>query len=221
MKLLITGGAGFIGSNFVHKVLNEGLGEVLILDKLTYAGHRITLQKWETHANYYFQEGDICDQNLVKQLLLNFRPNIIVNFAAESHVDRSIDGAGIFIQTNINGTYVLLDEALKYWQGLGSPEDFRFHHISTDEVYGSLGKTGRFSETTPFAPNSPYSASKAAADHLVRAYHHTYGLPTTITNSSNNYGPYQFPEKLIPLALMNALEGQKIPVYGNGQNIRD
>lgn len=221
MKILVTGGAGFIGGNFVHKLLSENVGQVLVLDKLTYAGHRITLAEWESDERYQFFEGDIGDRPLVKRLLTEFRPNAVVNFAAESHVDRSIDGADVFIQTNINGTFVLLDEALKAWQSNGRPTEFRFHHVSTDEVYGTLGATGYFTETTPFAPNSPYAASKAASDHLVRAYHHTYQLPVTITNCSNNYGPYQFPEKLIPLALMNALEGRPIPVYGDGQNVRD
>jgi len=204
-NFLITGGAGFIGGNFVAKVLREELGKVLVLDKLTYAGHQATLRPWEEHPAYRFVQGDIGDRDLVRRL------------------DRSIESAQDFIETNIVGTYVLIDEALSYWQGLSGDEarSFRFHHISTDEVYGSLGATGYFTEHTPYAPNSPYSASKAASDHLVRAYHQTHQLPTAITNCSNNYGLYQFPEKLIPLALMNALEGKPIPVYGDGLNIRD
>ena len=222
-KFFITGGAGFIGGNFVHKVLGAELGPVLVLDRLTYAGHRATLRSWEGHPAFRFVRGDIGDRALVRQLLKDFQPTFLVNFAAESHVDRSIESAEDFIQTNIVGTYALLDEALRYWQSLKgvAARRFRFHHVSTDEVYGSLGTTGYFTEQTPYAPNSPYAASKAASDHLVRAYHQTYQLPTTLTNCSNNYGPYQFPEKLIPLALMNALEGQPIPVYGDGLNIRD
>ena len=222
-RFLITGGAGFIGGNFVAKVLGEELGRVLVLDKLTYAGHRATLRPWEGHPAYRFVQGDIGDRELVRRLLQEFRPTYIVNFAAESHVDRSIESAQDFIETNIVGTYVLMDEALSYWKDLSGDEarEFRFHHVSTDEVYGSLGATGYFTEQTPYAPNSPYAASKAASDHLVRAYHQTHKLPATITNCSNNYGPYQFPEKLIPLALMNALEGKPIPVYGDGLNIRD
>ncbi len=222
-KFFITGGAGFIGGNFVHKVLGAELGQVLVLDRLTYAGHRATLRPWEGHPAFDFVHGDIGDRVLVRRLLKDFQPTYLVNFAAESHVDRSIESAEDFIQTNIVGTYALLDEALRYWQSLTgeAARRFRFHHVSTDEVYGSLGATGYFSEETPYAPNSPYAASKAASDHLVRAYHQTYQLPTTLTNCSNNYGPYQFPEKLIPLALMNALEGQPIPVYGDGLNIRD
>ena len=222
-KFLITGGAGFIGGNFVAKVLGEGVGEVLVLDKLTYAGHRATLRPWEQHPSYRFVRGNIGDRPLVDRIFKEFRPTAVVNFAAESHVDRSIESADDFIATNILGAHVLMDAALTYWQAL--PEDearsFRFHHVSTDEVYGSLGPTGAFTERTPYAPNSPYAASKAAADHLLRAYHRTHQLPATMSNCSNNYGPYQFPEKLVPLALMNALEGSAIPVYGDGQNIRD
>ncbi len=222
-NFLITGGAGFIGGNFVAKVLEEELGQVLVLDKLTYAGHRATLRRWEKHPAYRFVEGDIGDRQLVHQLLEEFRPRYIVNFAAESHVDRSIESADDFLKTNIVGTYVLMDEALTYWKDLPNTDarSFRFHHISTDEVFGSLGTTGYFTEQTAYAPNSPYAASKAASDHLVRAYCRTHQLPATITNCSNNYGPYQFPEKLIPLALMNALEGKTVPVYGDGLNIRD
>ncbi len=222
-RFLVTGGAGFIGGNFVAKVLGEQLGEVLVLDKLTYAGHRATLRPWEGHPAYRFVQGDIGDRDLVRRLLQEFRPTYVVNFAAESHVDRSIESANDFIETNIVGTYVLMDETLTYWQDLSGVEarSFRFHHVSTDEVYGSLGATGYFTEQTPYAPNSPYAASKAASDHLVRACQRTHQLPATITNCSNNYGPYQFPEKLISLALMNALEGKSIPVYGDGLNIRD
>ena len=218
---MITGGAGFIGSNFVRRVLAGEMGSVLVLDKLTYAGHRSNLAEWENDDRFEFVQGDICDRDLVRSLLAEHQPEGIVNFAAESHVDRSIDAADVFILTNINGTLALLDEALKYWRDCNKPPGFRFHHISTDEVYGTLGAAGYFTESTPFAPNSPYAASKAGSDHLVRAYHRTYGLPTLITNCSNNYGPYQFPEKLIPLALMNALEGRPIPVYGDGKNVRD
>ncbi|MFB0516176.1 MAG: dTDP-glucose 4,6-dehydratase [Candidatus Neomarinimicrobiota bacterium] len=222
-RFLITGGAGFIGGNFVARVLGEELGEVMVLDKLTYAGHRATLRPWEEHPAYRFVQGDIGDRQLVRRLLKEFQPAYVVNFAAESHVDRSIESADNFIATNIVGTYVLMDESLNYLQGLSgnAARSFRFHHVSTDEVYGSLGATGAFSERTPYAPNSPYAASKAASDHLVRAYHRTHKLPAIITNCSNNYGPYQFPEKLIPLVLMNALEGKPIPVYGDGMNIRD
>ncbi|UCD37723.1 MAG: dTDP-glucose 4,6-dehydratase [Fidelibacterota bacterium] len=222
-RFLITGGAGFIGGNFVAKVLDENLGKVLVLDKLTYAGHRATLRDWEGREAYQFVEGDIGDRGLVHRLLKEFKPTYVINFAAESHVDRSIESADDFISTNIDGTYVLMDESLSYWQDLSGrrAQSFRFHHVSTDEVYGSLGATGYFSEQTPYAPNSPYAASKASSDHLVRAYHHTHKLPTTITNCSNNYGPYQFPEKLIPLVLLNALEGKPIPVYGDGMNVRD
>ncbi len=223
LKFLVTGGAGFIGGNFVARVLGAEMGPVLVLDKLTYAGHRATLRRWEDNSAYRFVQGDIGDRRLVTQLLAEFRPTFVVNFAAESHVDRSIESADDFITTNILGTHILMDAALEHWRSLPAREAaaFRFHHVSTDEVYGSLGATGAFTERTPYAPSSPYAASKAAADHLVRAYHHTHRLPATITNCSNNYGPYQFPEKLIPLVLMNALEGKPIPVYGDGQNIRD
>ena len=223
MRFLVTGGAGFIGSNFVAKLMSENLGQVLVLDKLTYAGHLATLRRWEGHAGFRFVQGDIGDRLTVRRLLADFTPDAVVNFAAESHVDRSIDSAEEFIATNVAGSYALIDETLTYWQSLDDARSkaFRFQHVSTDEVYGSLGATGEFTETTPYAPNSPYAASKAAADHFVRAYHATHGLPITITNCSNNYGPYQFPEKLIPLALLNALEGKPVPVYGDGLNIRD
>ncbi len=222
-RFLVTGGAGFIGGNFVAKILREEVGEILVLDLLTYAGHKATLSAWENHPNFRFVEGDIGDATLVEKLLKDFRPTYIVNFAAESHVDRSIEAAKDFIMTNIVGTFNLLERAVDYYASLTGDEAqrFKFHHVSTDEVYGSLGATGYFTEETPFAPNSPYAASKASSDHLVRAYHKTHKLPTTITNCSNNYGPYQFPEKLIPVALLKALAGEKIPVYGDGQNVRD
>jgi len=220
---LVTGGAGFIGSNFIRYIVQQADVQVVNLDKLTYAGNLESLADLSEHPRYSFIQGDIADQTLVKGLLHLYRPQAVVNFAAESHVDRSIEGPGDFIQTNIVGTFNLLEAVRSYWneERMNNEDDFRFLHISTDEVYGSLGSTGFFTETTPFAPNSPYSASKASSDHLVRAYYHTYGLPTLTTNCSNNYGPYQFPEKLIPLVLLNALEGKALPVYGDGQNIRD
>jgi dTDP-glucose 4,6-dehydratase len=222
--LLVTGGAGFIGSNFVLSTLAES-GEPLVnLDKLTYAGNLRNLEALRGDARHIFLRGDIRDRALVKQTLERHRPRAIVHFAAESHVDRSILGPAEFIETNIVGTWALLEEARAYWDSVGSGERaaFRFLHVSTDEVYGSLGPADpAFSEATPYAPNSPYAASKAAADHLVRAYHHTYGLPTLTSNCSNNYGPYQFPEKLIPLMIRNALAGDPLPVYGDGQQVRD
>ncbi|MBU2699031.1 dTDP-glucose 4 [Sporomusaceae bacterium BoRhaA] len=222
--ILVTGGAGFIGSNFIH-VLLETCQDVQIinLDKLTYAGNLDSLRDIEHDPRYTFVQGDICDEALVRQLLADDHPDAIVHFAAESHVDRSIDGPSEFIQTNIHGTFNLLESVRHYWGELDTihKKQFRFIHISTDEVYGSLGKTGFFMEETPYAPNSPYSASKASSDLLVRSYFHTYGLPAIITNCSNNYGPYHFPEKLIPLMILNALEGKSLPVYGNGQNVRD
>ncbi len=223
MRVLVTGGAGFIGGNFVRFVLGRTAAEVLNLDLLTYAGNPDTLADLAGDPRYRFAHGDIADPVLVERLLHEFRPDAIVNFAAESHVDRSIDGPAAFIQTNVVGTFNLLDRARAYWRelGTGARADFRFLHVSTDEVYGSLGAEGRFTEATAYAPNSPYSASKAASDHLVRAWHHTYGLPTLTTNCSNNYGPYQFPEKLIPLMILNALEGKPLPIYGDGGNIRD
>lgn len=219
---LVTGGAGFIGANFVFQAV--GLGHrVVNLDKLTYAGNRDTLASLESHENHIFVHGDIGDRALVAELLEKHSPDAIINFAAESHVDRSIDGPGEFVQTNVVGTLGLLECARDFWQRLpdGRKEAFRFLHVSTDEVYGSLGAEGKFTESTPYAPNSPYSASKAASDHLVRAFHHTYGLPTLTTNCSNNYGPYQFPEKLIPLTIQKALRGEALPVYGDGKNVRD
>ncbi|GAB6164132.1 dTDP-glucose 4,6-dehydratase [Thermostilla marina] len=221
--ILVTGGAGFIGSNFVRQWLQEEPDRIVNLDKLTYAGNLDSLADVFHDPRHVFVEGDICDQALVAKLLAEYRPWAIVNFAAESHVDRSIDGPEAFVQTNVVGTFRLLQAAREYWNALDDAEKsrFRFQHVSTDEVYGSLGPEGYFTETTPYAPNSPYSASKASADHFVRAYHHTYGLPTLITNCSNNYGPYQFPEKLIPLMILNAVEGKPLPVYGDGKNVRD
>ncbi|HET6905700.1 MAG TPA: dTDP-glucose 4,6-dehydratase [Rhodanobacteraceae bacterium] len=220
--LLVTGGAGFIGGNFVLAAVADGL-RVINLDKLTYAGNLDTLRSLEGNPRHEFVQGDIGDCTLVARLLAEHRPDAIVNFAAESHVDRSIDGPAAFVETNVVGTLNLLESARDYWKSLeGAARDaFRFLHVSTDEVYGSLGTTGKFTEETPYAPNSPYSASKAASDHLVRAFHHTYGLPTLTTNCSNNYGPYQFPEKLIPLIIARALAGEKLPVYGDGRNVRD
>jgi len=222
--ILVTGGAGFIGSNFILQWIEQESSLVLNLDKLTYAGNQRNLESVAAHPAYRFQQGDIVDRDLVGSLLQRERPRAIVHFAAESHVDRSIHGPDDFVRTNVNGTFSLLEEARAYWSSLPEAErdTFRFLHVSTDEVYGSLGPDdAAFSETTPYAPNSPYSASKAASDHLVRAYHHTYGLPTLTTNCSNNYGPYQFPEKLIPLIVLNACGGKPLPVYGDGQNVRD
>ena len=222
--ILVTGGAGFIGSNFVLDWLAQSDEGVINLDKLTYAGNRANLSALEDDARHVFVQGDVGDRARVRELLARHRPRAIVHFAAESHVDRSIHGPAEFVQTNVVGSFALLEEALSYWGELkGAARDaFRFLHVSTDEVYGSLGPAEpAFSETTPYAPNSPYAASKAAADHLVRAYRHTYGLPTLTTNCSNNYGPYQFPEKLIPLMLANALTGNPLPVYGDGLNVRD
>jgi dTDP-glucose 4,6-dehydratase len=220
----VTGGAGFIGSNFVLQWLEAEASPVVNLDKLTYAGNLGNLIKISNDLRYSFVHGDIVDRKLVSELLGRCRPRAIVHFAAESHVDRSIHGPDDFVRTNVNGTFSLLEEVRAYWTELGSGEKvvFRFLHVSTDEVYGSLGpKDAAFSETTSYSPNSPYSATKAASDHLVRAYHHTYGLPVLTTNCSNNYGPYQFPEKLIPLTILNAMNGKAIPVYGDGKNVRD
>ena len=220
--LLITGGAGFIGANFVLQAVDDGL-RVVNLDKLTYAGNLDTLASLGGNRAHVFTQGDIGDRVLVAKLLAEHRPDAIVNFAAESHVDRSIDGPAEFVETNVVGTLGLLECARDYWRGLeGAARDaFRFLHVSTDEVYGSLGADGKFTEHTAYAPNSPYSASKAASDHLVRAFHHTYGLPVLTTNCSNNYGPYQFPEKLIPLIIHKALAGASLPVYGDGRHVRD
>jgi dTDP-glucose 4,6-dehydratase len=222
--IIVTGGSGFIGSNFIRFMLNEGYAEKIInLDKLTYAGNPKNLSDFQQDERYVFVQGDICNQDLVKELFLIHRPNVIVNFAAESHVDRSIDGPGDFIKTNISGTFTLLQESLRYFQTLENEnqELFRFHHVSTDEVFGSLNDNGFFTEETPYDPSSPYSASKAASDHLVRAWQRTFGLPIIISNCSNNYGPYQFPEKLIPLMILNCLAEESLPVYGTGENVRD
>ena len=224
MSILVTGGAGFIGSNFVLDWLAQSDETVINLDKLTYAGNLENLASLQGDVRHVFVRGDIGDVTLVSRLLAEHQPRAVVNFAAESHVDRSIHGPGEFIQTNIVGSFQLLEAVRAYWVGLAgdAKPDFRFLHVSTDEVYGSLGKGDRaFTETHRFEPNSPYSASKAASDHLVRAYHHTYGLPVITTNCSNNYGPYHFPEKLIPLMIVNALAGKPLPVYGDGQQIRD
>ena len=220
---LVTGGAGFIGANFVLDTLARGGVRIVNLDALTYAGNLESLAEVARHPDHVFVQGDIGDHERVASLLHQYQPTAIVNFAAESHVDRSIEGPAAFVHTNVVGTLNLLECALAYWRGLSATarEGFRFLHVSTDEVYGSLGDDGKFTETTPYAPNSPYSASKAASDHLVRAWHHTYGLPTLTTNCSNNYGPYQFPEKLIPLMIQKALTGTALPVYGDGRNIRD
>ena len=219
---MVTGGAGFIGGNFVLEAIAQGV-RVVNLDALTYAGNRDTLASLDGDPNHVFVHGDIGDGALVSRLLDEHRPDAVVNFAAESHVDRSIDGPGAFIQTNVVGTLGLLEAVRDYWKGLQGEAKgkFRFLHVSTDEVYGTLGDTGKFTETTPYAPNSPYSASKAASDHLVRAFHHTYGLPVLTTNCSNNYGPYHFPEKLIPLVIAKALAGEALPVYGDGKQVRD
>ena len=219
---LVTGGAGFIGGNFVLEAVADGI-KIVNLDALTYAGNLDTLSPLDGHPGHVFVQGDIGDRALVAKLLDEHRPQAIVNFAAESHVDRSIDGPAAFVHTNVVGTLALLEAARDYWKGLqgDAKTDFRFLHVSTDEVYGSLGDSGKFSETTAYAPNSPYSASKAASDHLVRAFHHTYGLPVLTTNCSNNYGPYQFPEKLIPLVIAKAIAGEPLPVYGDGKNVRD
>src|SRR3954453_1974001 len=220
--LLVTGGAGFIGSNFVVSTLALTGEPIVTLDKLTYAGHLKNLGAVEGDARHTFVRGDIGDRDLVRALLQKHQPRAIVHFAAESHVDRSIAGPADFVQTNVVGTWALLEEARAYWDARGRDAGFRFVHVSTDEVYGSLGPDDpAFSEETPYAPNSPYAASKAAADHMVRAYHHTYGLPTLTTNCSNNYSPYQFPEKVIPLMIHNALAGKPLPVYGDGKNVRD
>ncbi len=223
-SILVTGGAGFIGSNFILQWMASGGARILNLDKLTYAGNLNNLRAVEADPRYRFEQGDIVDRDFVRSLLRRHQPRAIVHFAAESHVDRSIHGPDDFVRTNVNGTFSLLEEARAYWSALPEPErvSFRFLHVSTDEVYGSLGADDpAFGETTPYAPNSPYSASKAASDHLVRAYYHTYCLPVLTTNCSNNYGPYQFAEKLIPLMILNACAGKPLPVYGDGKNVRD
>jgi dTDP-glucose 4,6-dehydratase len=224
MTILVTGGAGFIGSNFVLDWLRGSDEPVVNLDKLTYAGNLTNLKSLQGDARHVFVQGDICDRALIDSLLTTHKPRAIVHFAAESHVDRSIHGPGEFMRTNIDGTFTLLEAARAYWSALESDAKtgFRFHHVSTDEVYGSLkAEDPPFTETNPYEPNSPYSASKAASDHLVRAWHHTYGMPVTTSNCSNNYGPYHFPEKLIPLMISNALAGKPLPIYGDGQQIRD
>ncbi|GLX77577.1 dTDP-glucose 4,6-dehydratase [Thalassotalea insulae] len=221
--ILVTGGAGFIGSALIRYLINETTHTIINVDKLTYAGNLESLKSVEKNKRYHFIKADICEQNKIAELLAQYQPNYIMHLAAESHVDRSIDGPSEFIQTNVIGTYYMLEAAKNYYIQLPKSKRnaFKFHHISTDEVYGDLGETGLFTETTPYDPSSPYSASKAASDHLVRAWHRTYNLPVVITNCSNNYGPFHFPEKLIPLIILNALEGKNLPVYGNGEQVRD
>jgi dTDP-glucose 4,6-dehydratase len=221
--ILVTGGAGFIGSAVVRYLVGEVGLRVVNVDKLTYAGNPDSLRPIQENANHLFEQVDICDRPALERVFREHRPDAVMHLAAESHVDRSIDGPADFVQTNLIGTYTLLEVARSYWRGLGGPAraSFRFHHISTDEVYGSLGPTGLFTEAHAYEPNSPYSATKAGSDHLVRAWHTTYGLPVLVTNCSNNYGPYQFPEKLIPLMILNALEGKALPVYGKGDQVRD
>lgn len=223
MKIIVTGGAGFIGSAVIRQYIQDTEHEIINLDALTYAGNLESLAEVSEHSRYQFEQVNINNIDEVRRVFEQHRPDAIMHLAAESHVDRSIDGPADFIQTNIVGTYNLLDVAKKYWDGLtGNKKDsFRFHHVSTDEVYGDLGETGLFTEETAYEPSSPYSASKASSDHLVRAWHRTYGFPVVITNCSNNYGPYQFPEKLIPLVTLNALEGKPLPIYGKGDQIRD
>ena len=223
-KILVTGGSGFIGSNFIHYLINNtDYQRIINLDKLTYAGNNENLINIQQNIRYKFIKGNICDRQCIKKIFQDYSPNKIVHFAAESHVDRSIDGPKDFINTNIVGTSILLEESLSYYNKLKklSKSSFKFHHISTDEVFGSLGEKGSFVEDSPYDPSSPYSASKASSDHLVRAWHRTFGLPVTISNCSNNYGPYQFPEKLIPLIIINCLSNKSLPVYGKGENIRD
>lgn len=223
MRIMVTGGAGFIGSALVRYLVSETGAEVLNLDKLTYAGNLASLSPIEGASNYRFVHADICDPDKVNKIISEFRPDHIMHLAAESHVDRSISGAKDFVETNVIGTFTLLEGARHYWNGLSesAKSTFRFLHVSTDEVYGSLGETGLFEETTSYDPSSPYSASKAASDHLAKAWHRTYGLPVIVSNCSNNYGPYHFPEKLIPLNILNAMENKSLPVYGDGSNVRD
>lgn len=224
MKVLITGGAGFIGSAVIRHIINNTNDEVINIDKLTYAGNLESLDTVNNSSRYHFKQADICDAEAMTEVFSSFQPDLVMHLAAESHVDRSIDGPAEFITTNIVGTYTLLEAARHYWQNIDQPKkaQFKFHHISTDEVYGDLeGTTDLFTESTSYAPSSPYSASKASSDHLVRAWQRTYGLPTLVTNCSNNYGPYHFPEKLIPLVILNALDGKDLPIYGKGNQIRD
>jgi dTDP-glucose 4,6-dehydratase len=223
MRIFVTGGAGFIGSALVRHLIENTTHEVLNFDKLTYAGNLSTVERVAASNRYHFIQADICDADAVRAAINEFRPDVITHLAAESHVDRSIDGPGAFVQTNVVGTYTMLAEARSYWLSLDedAKKAFRFHHISTDEVYGSLGDTGLFTEETPYDPRSPYSASKAGSDHLVSAWGHTFGLPVLITNCSNNYGPYHFPEKLIPLMIAKALDGDPLPIYGKGDQVRD
>jgi dTDP-glucose 4,6-dehydratase len=223
LRYLVTGGAGFIGSAVVRHLIQETPHSVAVVDKLTYAGNLDSLVPVVENPRYRFFRDDITDARCMAEVIAETAPDVIMHLAAESHVDRSIDGAAAFVQTNVTGTFVLLDAALAYWRKLPAERrlGFRFHHVSTDEVFGTLGPEGRFSEASPYRPNSPYSASKAGSDHLVRAWHETYGLPVVVSNCSNNYGPYQFPEKLIPLVILNALEGRELPVYGTGANVRD
>lgn len=223
MTILVTGGAGFIGSAVVRQLVRRETERVVVVDKLTYAGNLDSLAMVSDSPRYRFERVDVTDAPEVRRVLQEHEPSSLIHLAAESHVDRSIDGPAVFVDTNVVGTFTLLQEARRYWSALrGEPRDsFRFLHVSTDEVFGSLGPSGRFTEETPYRPNSPYAASKAASDHLVRAWHHTYGLPVLISNCSNNYGPYQFPEKLIPLVILNALAGMPLPVYGKGDNVRD
>jgi dTDP-glucose 4,6-dehydratase len=222
-RFIVTGGAGFIGSAVVRHLIQNTPHRILVIDKLTYAGNLDSLADVAHSSRFAFERADICDAGAMKRLIDAFEPDVVMHLAAESHVDRSIDAPSQFIDTNVRGTGVLLDAALHYWRGLlpARRAAFRFHHISTDEVFGSLGPDGFFHEDTAYAPNSPYAASKAASDHLVRAWHHTFGLPTVMSNCSNNYGPYHFPEKLIPLTILNGLEGKPLPVYGTGENVRD
>ncbi|MEO1579039.1 MAG: dTDP-glucose 4,6-dehydratase, partial [Pseudomonadota bacterium] len=220
MKILVTGGAGFIGSAVVRLAIARG-HSVVNVDALTYAACLDNVASVADDPNYAFERADICDRAALDRILAAHAPDAIMHLAAESHVDRSIDGPGTFIETNVTGTFTLLEAARAYWTTAGQPEDFRFHHVSTDEVFGSLGETGMFTEETSYDPRSPYSASKAASDHLVRAWGETYGLPVVLSNCSNNYGPYHFPEKLIPVVILNALAGKPIPVYGKGENVRD
>lgn len=222
-SIIVTGGAGFIGSALVRHLVQQTSRPVVNVDKLTYAGHLSTVESVQDAPNYHFEQADVADAAAMQRIIDTYQPRAIMHLAAESHVDRSIEGPAAFIQTNITGTYTLLEAARSYWSSLSDPEQdrFRFLHVSTDEVFGELGDEGAFSETTPYDPSSPYSASKASSDHLVRAWHRTYGLPALITNCSNNYGPFQYPEKLIPVVILSALAGEPIPVYGRGENVRD